>query len=174
MAVSETAFIRNKVHAMDKYQKLVIIAAGVVALDQATKYLIQKTILPMHTVKVIPGFFNLTHVSNPGGAFGFAADQSAFVRAILFLFISALALVFIFYFYRKTPASYRMLTTGFALVFGGAIGNLIDRIRFGTVVDFLHFYFRGLSYPSFNVADIAIVMGMLIFVYHLLFNKMPS
>jgi len=158
---------------MDKYQKLAIISTIVVVLDQVTKVAVQKAITPYHAIKVIPGFFNLTHVYNPGGAFGFAADQSAMVRAVLFLFISALALIFIFYFYKKTPDSYRMLATGFALIFGGAIGNLIDRIRFGTVVDFLSFYFRGWSWPSFNIADIAISAGMVIFVYHILFKKMP-
>ncbi len=159
---------------MDKYQKLAVISALVVALDQVTKTIVQQTINPYYSIKVIPGFFNLTHVYNPGGAFGFAADQSATVRAVLFLFVSALALIFIFYFYKKTPDSYRMLTTGLALIFGGAIGNLIDRIRFGTVVDFLDFYFRGMHWPSFNIADIAISAGMIIFVYHILFKKMPS
>lgn len=158
---------------MDKYQKLAIISTIVVVLDQVTKLAVQKAITPHHAIKVIPGFFNLTHVYNQGGAFGFAADQSAMVRAVLFLFVSALALVFIFYFYKKTPDSYRMLATGFALIFGGAIGNLIDRIRIGSVVDFLFFYVRGWSWPTFNIADIALFVGMAIFVYYILFKKLP-
>jgi len=162
------------VAGMDKYQKLALIGGAVVVLDQATKYIVQKSIAPYYSIKVIPGLFNLTHVYNPGGAFGFAANQSATVRAILFLFISALALIFIFYFYKKTPDAYRMLSLGLAPIFGGAIGNLIDRIRLGKVIDFLDFYFRGFNYPAFNIADCAISIGMLIFVYHILFKKMPA
>ncbi|MGD8293829.1 MAG: signal peptidase II, partial [Desulfobacterales bacterium] len=91
-----------------------------------------------------------------------------------FLFISSLAVGLIFYFYKKTPSSQPILATGFALIFGGAIGNLIDRIRFGNVVDFLDFYIGNHHWPAFNVADSAITIGISIFIFHLLLKKVPE
>jgi signal peptidase II len=80
----------------------------------------------------------------------------------------------IFYFYKKTPTEHSWLTAAFALIFGGAIGNLIDRIRFGMVIDFLDFYVGNLHWPAFNIADSAISIGIGIFLYHLIFKKMPE
>ncbi len=96
------------------------------------------------------------------------------VRTVIFLFISSLAVVLILYFYNKTPSTHAILATGFALVFGGAIGNLIDRFRFGNVVDFLDIYLGNFHWPAFNVADSAITIGIFIFILHLLFRKMPE
>ena len=159
--------------SFEKYSKLLLISVVIVALDQITKTIILNSLELYHSIKIIPGFFNITHIHNPGGAFGFLADQSASVRVIVFLFVSILALGFIFYFYRKTPETHKMLATGFALIFGGAIGNLIDRVRFGTVVDFLDVYIKNLHWPAFNIADSAITIGMGVFVYHVLARKMP-
>ena len=78
------------------------------------------------------------------------------------------------YFYNKTPKSFVLLSIGFALVIGGAVGNLIDRIRMGKVVDFLDFYIGNLHWPAFNVADSAVSIGMIIFVFHLVFKKLPE
>lgn len=158
----------------NKYIKLVIIAGGVVLLDQLTKALVQRTI-PLNTIiPVIGGFFNLTHIYNPGGAFGLMANLGATLRSIIFLFISSLAVGLIFYFYKKTPVHYTLLAAAFALIFGGAIGNLIDRIRFGKVIDFLDFYLGNQHWPAFNVADSAISIGIGIFLYHIVFKKMPG
>jgi len=101
------------------------------------------------------------------------ANYSPVLRSIVFLFFSSLAICLIFYFYKKTPREYSLLATGFALIFGGAIGNLIDRIRFGKVVDFLDFYIGSLHWPAFNVADSAVSIGVVIFVYHFFFKKLP-
>jgi signal peptidase II len=102
------------------------------------------------------------------------ANLSATLRAIIFLFISSLAVAVIFYFYKKTPAHYTFLAAAFALIFGGAIGNLIDRIRLGMVIDFLDFYLGNWHWPAFNVADSAISIGIGIFLYHIVFKKMPE
>jgi signal peptidase II len=159
---------------LNKYTKLAIIAGLIVIIDQITKAAILH-FLPLHeSVPVISGFFSLTHIHNQGGAFGFLADQSSVVRGIVFLLISGLAICLIFYFYAKTPKTHHFLTTGFAFVLGGATGNMIDRIRFGKVVDFLDFFIKELHWPAFNVADSAITTGMTIFVIHLLFNKLPE
>ena len=158
----------------NKYFKLAVIAGGVILLDQATKELVLRNIPLNTTIPVIGGFFNLTHIFNPGGAFGLMANLSPILRSFIFLYISSLAVGLIFYFYKKTPAQYAWLAAAFALILGGAIGNLIDRIRFGMVVDFLDFYLGNLHWPAFNIADSAISIGIGIFLYHLVFKKMPE
>ena len=158
----------------EKYIKLAIIAGSIIIFDQITKAVILNTLPLYESVTAIPGFFNITHIHNPGGAFGLFADQSLILRKILFLFISSLAVFFVLYFYSKTPKTHPLLATGFALIFGGAIGNLIDRVRFGEVVDFLDFYIGSWHWPAFNVADSAITIGMGILIYHVVLNKLPE
>ncbi len=143
-------------------------------LDQFTKGLILRYLPFNNTIPVIKGFFNITHIRNPGGAFWLMANLSPTLRSIIFLFVSSLAAGLIFYFYKKTPAKYSWLAAAFALIFGGAIGNLIDRIRFGMVIDFLDFYVGNLHWPAFNIADSAISIGIGIFLYHLMLKKMPE
>jgi signal peptidase II len=158
----------------NKYIRLVFVAGLVVLVDLITKALILKYV-PLHkSIPVITGIFDITHILNPGGAFGLMANMSVVVRTVVFLFISSLAVGLIFYFYIKTPREYTFLAAGFALIFGGAIGNLIDRVRFGMVVDFLDFYIGEHHWPAFNIADSAITVGIFIFLYHLLFKKMPE
>ncbi|MGD9975899.1 MAG: signal peptidase II [Desulfatirhabdiaceae bacterium] len=155
--------------------KLFLLVSGpVIVLDQITKAIILATLPILDSISVIPGFFNIVHVRNPGGAFGFMAGQGPMVRSILFLVISGLAAGVIIWLYRRTPASFRVLRFALTLIFGGAIGNIIDRIRFGEVVDFLDVYINDLHWPAFNVADSAITIGMTIMIYHVLFKKMPE
>ena len=85
-----------------------------------------------------------------------------------------LAIGLILYFYVHTPKTHLFLSLALALVFGGAVGNLIDRFRFGKVVDFLDVYVYDLHWPAFNVADSAITVGIVIFIYHLVLKKMPD
>ncbi len=157
-----------------KYLNLILIAGTVVILDQITKYLVLQNMPLYHSIPVIPGLFNLTHIHNPGGAFGFFAGQSLVVRKIVFLLMSSIAAVLVLYFYHQTPRTFPWLRVGLSLIFGGAVGNLIDRFRFGKVVDFLDFYLGSAHWPAFNIADSAITVGVTIFIIHLLFNKMPE
>ncbi|MBT8349747.1 MAG: signal peptidase II [Deltaproteobacteria bacterium] len=157
-----------------KYRRLAGIAGLIVVSDQITKALILKSMPLYHSVSVIPGFFNITHIHNPGGAFGFLASQSSTLRTIVFLLISSLAVGLVLWFYKQTPKTHPWLASAFAMIFGGAIGNLIDRIRFGKVVDFLDFYLGNLHWPAFNIADSAISIGITVFVIHLLFKKLPD
>ena len=161
-------------HWRGKYFWLAVIAGGIVIADQVTKFIILREVGLHASIPVIPGFFHITHIQNPGGAFGFLANQSAMVRGILFLAVSTLALVLVFWFYHKTPPTHRWLATGFALIIGGAIGNLIDRVRFGKVVDFLDFFIRGWHWPAFNVADSAITIGITIFIIHVVWGRIPD
>jgi len=159
--------------AIAKYLRFAMIAAGVILLDQATKMLVLRY-LPLHdSITVIPGFFSLTHVRNPGGAFGFMAQNSSPLRHWLFLLAAVFALGMILYFYHQTPRSHRFFGFALALIFGGAIGNLVDRLRFGEVVDFLDVYVGYLHWPTFNVADSAVTVGVIIFLLHIITKKMP-
>lgn len=160
--------------ASGKYGRLLLIAGTIVITDQITKAVVLAKMALYQSIIVIPGFFSLTHIQNPGGAFGFLAQQDATVRAAVFLVASALAIGLIFMFYRQIPKSHPVLASGLALIFGGAIGNLIDRVRFGKVIDFLDFYIGNLHYPAFNVADSAITIGGAIFLVHLVFRKLPE
>ena len=155
------------------YTKLAVISGLVVIIDQITKILIYKNLPLYHSITIIPGFFNITHIHNPGGAFGFMAHQNSSLRNFFFILLASIAVCLIFYFYKSTYRTHPFLASGFALILGGAIGNLIDRIRFGKVVDFLDFYVHNYHWPAFNVADSAITVGVTIFIFHLLFRKMP-
>jgi signal peptidase II len=158
----------------NKYARLWIVSGTIILLDQVTKWMVLKGIPLFHSIPVIPGFFNLVHIHNPGGAFGFLSSNTSGVKRFVFLFASSLAIGLILYLYRQAPKRQTWLSYGLALVFGGAVGNLIDRIWMGKVVDFLDFYIGSLHWPAFNVADSAVSAGMVIFVFHLLFNRFPE
>ncbi|MBW2591010.1 MAG: signal peptidase II, partial [Deltaproteobacteria bacterium] len=102
-----------------KYMRLFGVAGLIVIVDQITKALILKSMPLYHSVPVIPGFFNITHIQNPGGAFGFLANQSSNLRTMVFLVISSLAVGLIFWFYKNTPKTHPWLATAFAMIFGG-------------------------------------------------------
>ena len=156
------------------FKPFVMIAGLVVLLDQATKLLVLAKMPLYHSITVLPGFFNLTHIRNPGGAFGFMAAGSQGIRNLLFVGVSIVAMGLIVYFYRSTPKTYPYLASALAMIFGGAVGNLIDRLRFGEVVDFLDVYVGAYHWPAFNVADSAITVGITIFIAHLVLGKMPN
>ena len=139
---------------LDSYKiiQLLTVALPVAALDQATKALVMVFLEKYRSLTVIPGFFNLTHIYNPGGAFGFLATQGTAVRNIFFFAVSWLAILLVLYFFWRTPRSHRMLSIAFALILGGAIGNMIDRIRLGHVVDFLDFYVGRHHWPARTAA----------------------
>ena len=158
----------------NKYFFLISIAALVAILDQAIKLLVLVKIPAYGSIVVIPGFFDLTHIYNTGGAFGFLAGKSSLFRHLFFLTATAIAMGMIVYLYLKTPREFLFLRSGLAMILGGAVGNVIDRIRLGKVVDFLDLYVKDLHWPAFNIADSAITVGILIFIYHLLFQKMPE
>lgn len=154
--------------------RLILVSSTVVAADQITKFLITSYLSLYDHIEVIPGFFNINHVLNPGGAFGFFATQSLGVRRFVFLFLSTLVAGFVVWMYKRVARTHVFLSWGLALVFGGAVGNLIDRFRTGMVVDFLDFYLGAAHWPAFNIADSAISIGMAILIYHVVLNKLPE
>lgn len=159
---------------LNKLKLLALVSGGVLVSDQVTKALVLAHLPLGQSVPVISGFFDITHVHNPGGAFGFLAGMTPLARSWLFIAVSLLAAGLILYFYWQTSCGQPVLEVGLALVFGGAVGNLIDRIRFGVVVDFVDLYLGELHWPAFNVADSAITIGVFIFAFHLLFKKDPA
>lgn len=153
---------------------MILVSGCVVFADQITKYIIKINLALYDNIIVIEKFFNITHILNPGGAFGFFASQPLEVRKFIFLFMSSVVAIFVLWFYKRCAADFIFLSYGLALIFGGAIGNLIDRFRYGKVVDFLDFYIGSAHWPAFNVADSAISIGMGILIYHILFKKIPD
>jgi signal peptidase II len=138
-----------------------LISLAVLVLDQWTKWLVEVH-LPHHTAHpLIPGFLNLTHVRNTGVAFGlFATDHGGGSLLLVLLGLGALTAVGFYFWF--TPSKDRILLTALALVVGGAIGNLIDRISSGAVTDFIDVYVGNHHWPSFNVADSAISVGIVL------------
>ncbi len=154
--------------------RLILVSGSIISADQITKYLIKVNFVLYDNFIVIKNFFNITYILNPGGAFGFLANQSLEIRKLVFLLMSSLIACFVLWFYKKTASHFVFLSYGLALIFGGAVGNLIDRFQYGKVVDFLDFYIGTTHWPAFNVADSAISIGMGILVYHIIFNKVPD
>ena len=133
-------------------------AVGVVVLDQLTKAWVMKTIPLYGSVTVLPGFFDLVHIRNRGAAFGFLNRGDIEWQFWLFLAATLIACFAIFTLI-KGAAGKPWLSVGLGLILGGAAGNLIDRLRFRSVVDFLDIYWHGWHWPAFNVADMGICAG---------------
>ena len=154
--------------------RLGLVSSSVMFADQVSKLIIKNTFALHEQRVVIQNLFNLTYVLNPGGAFGFLSSGSPGVRKFIFLFLSSLVALFVVWFYHRCAKEYIFLSYGLAMIFGGAVGNLIDRFRYGVVIDFLDFYIGNAHWPAFNIADSAISIGMGILIYHILANKVPD
>lgn len=138
----------------------------VLFMDQLTKWVVQKHI-PLYGFKPVWPVLNLVHVQNTGASFGMFQDSN---RA--FIVLSVLILVFLAVMHKKLAADGPLTTAGLACLWGGALGNLIDRIRVGAVVDFLDFFWGPRHWPAFNVADSAITVGVtLMFLESLLHGR---
>ncbi|CAK8716778.1 Lipoprotein signal peptidase [Candidatus Electrothrix aarhusensis] len=141
-----------------------IIMALVVVGDQLSKLWILDNYALYESTAVIPGFFNLTFLRNNGAAFGMLSDMPLLWRQIFFISIAVVALVALVLMQRKMGKENAWYTLCFALIGGGAVGNVIDRVLYGSVVDFLDFYIGKYHWPAFNVADSGIFVGVTIFL----------
>jgi signal peptidase II len=150
---------------------LFMVSGGVILLDQLTKIVVQNLFFLGQSIAVIPGFFNLTYVRNPGAAFGFLASGNPAFVIPFFILISIVVVAGIVYYYRKSDPTQRLHRWGLALILGGAIGNLIDRVVYQSVVDFLDFYRGHYHWPAFNVADSAITIGVGLIILDMLLTK---
>ena len=137
-------------------RKWLALAAVIVVIDQITKYfIVQKFVL--HETLYLTPFFNLVRVHNTGAAFSMLADAGGWQR-VFFIAIAVVASVWVVWLLRRHPEQ-KLFCLALAMILGGAIGNLIDRVLFGSVVDFVQVHYAGYFFPAFNVADSAITCG---------------
>jgi signal peptidase II len=153
-----------------KYWVLLICLVIILALDQYTKYEVQQRIHLYQTIKVIDGFFNLTHLRNTGGAFGIFGGNKGGIGSLFFIALPLVAMGVILYLIHKLKEYERIFSLSLSLILSGAVGNLIDRVRYQEVVDFLDFHLFSYHWPAFNIADSAITIGIGLMVYELLFH----
>jgi len=139
---------------------LFLLASAVLAADQITKHLVAATLEPGQAIPVLPGWFQIRLIVNRGGLFGVLRDLPDPWRALLFSGIPLLASLGLVVFLLRTSPAQSLLRGGLALILGGAIGNLTDRLRLGHVVDFVDVFFRDHHWPAFNLADSAICVGV--------------
>src|SRR5437588_2762757 len=152
-----------------RYHLLITILA--VLGDRISKWLVAKNILLHDSVVVIPGFFRLTHVQNSGAAFGLLSDSPSPWKVGVLILFSLAALLVVSALLWKNSHAVNSTAVGLALIMGGALGNLWDRLLTGKVVDFLDFFVSGYHWPAFNIADSAIVIGAVLLVGEILFSK---
>jgi signal peptidase II len=131
-------------------------------LDQATKYWAEEDLQarPGKVIRVIDGFFDLRYARNPGAAFSLFSKMGPTTRGVFFIAVSVLAVALMLYLYRRMEERRPLYEWALGLLIGGALGNLVDRLRFNQVIDFLDFDLQFMRWPTFNVADSAIVIGI--------------
>ncbi|MES9926237.1 MAG: signal peptidase II [Candidatus Thiodiazotropha endolucinida] len=135
----------------------------VILLDQSTKQLAESTLTLYKSVRVLP-FFDLTLLYNKGAAFSFLSDQGGWQRWF-FIVLAIVVTVVLIGWLLRLKRDEQWVAVALSLIIGGAIGNVIDRILFGQVIDFLHFHYQQHYFPAFNVADSAITIGVIIMLY---------
>ena len=144
---------------------------AIVVFDQATKAIVDRT-MPLHdSIPIIDGFFNLTYIRNTGAAFGIFSGSHEIFRLPFLIGVSILAIGFILMMLKKLRDRETGLTMALAFILGGAVGNLIDRILYGEVIDFLDVYWSHYHWPAFNVADSFITIGVGITLFYLIRAK---
>lgn len=137
-----------------------LLALSVLVLDQTTKHLVTSTLTLYASVPVIPGLFHITVVTNRGALFGMLHDLPDPYRAALFTAVPIIAVGLMLVFQYHAAATETLTQTGLSLILGGALGNLIDRVRLGYVIDFLDVFIGSHHWPAFNVADSSICVGV--------------
>jgi signal peptidase II len=153
------------------HKLFIILAAGVLVLDQVSKAVVSAT-LKMHEVQpLIHGLLNFTRVHNTGAAFGLLAGQASPLRTGFFLAVSLVAMGVVLWMLYRLPSGQKVELVALSLIMGGALGNVFDRVRLGEVVDFIDVYYRSYHWPAFNVADSAISIGVVLLLYRLVFAK---
>ena len=145
--------------------------AIIVVADQITKQIVDRSMPLHHSIPVIDGFFNLTYIRNTGAAFGIFSGSAAAFRLPFLIIFSLIAIGFIVTMLRRLKKDEIGLITALSFILGGAIGNLIDRIVYGEVIDFLDLYWGRYHWPAFNLADSFITIGVVITLYYLIKAK---
>jgi signal peptidase II len=149
---------------------LLLVTMPLLILDQASKHLISAHFALFHTVPIVPGWLDLTYTLNPGAAFSLFATMPASFRHLFFIGLSIAAIVVLTMLILRRSMSLAS-KIAFALILGGTVGNLIDRVRLGEVVDFIYFHHAWFHYPVFNLADSAISVGVVLILILSLFSE---
>ena len=147
-----------------RYNMLLWVGGPVLLLDQITKIWVDNAMRLYETRPIVPGLFDLHYIRNTGAAFGFLSGTEATFRIPFFVLVSLVAIGIILYLFYKLDESEVMMPLALSLVLGGAIGNLVDRVRMGEVIDFLLVHYKSFHWPAFNVADIAITVGVFLLI----------
>ena len=156
---------------MKKNLPFFVLVLALVLVDQASKWMVAIH-LPLYSVRtIIPGFFNLTHIHNRGAIFGFFSQSGSGAVFIALTAASFLALGLVVYYFVKTPAAERSLKVALSLIMAGALGNQVDRVARGYVIDFLDFHIKNRHWPFFNVADSCITVGAVLLLILLLVRR---
>ncbi|MBM4298501.1 MAG: signal peptidase II [Deltaproteobacteria bacterium] len=145
--------------------------AAIVVVDQVTKLIVDRSMPLYHSIPIVDGFFNLTYVRNAGAAFGLFAGSAEIFRRPFLITVSIVAIGFTFNMLRRLHEDEKGLVTALAFILGGAVGNLIDRVFYGEVIDFLDCYLGSYHWPAFNVADSFITIGVGLTIYCLYRHK---
>ena len=135
-----------------------------------TKFWVTLHIPRHYSISVVEGFFNLTHIRNPGVAFGLFARHESEYKVLFLVVVTIIAIIAILSIFHQSPDNKRAVRVGLILIFSGAVGNLIDRILYGEVIDFLDIFYEGFHWPAFNVADACITTGVSFMIYDLFFG----
>ncbi|HEY2990995.1 MAG TPA: signal peptidase II [Candidatus Binatia bacterium] len=143
----------------------------IVGLDQATKLLVDRTLFLYQSIPMIENLFSLTYIRNTGAAFGLLAQSGELFRRTFLIAFSLAAIGFIIVMLRRLPEDEKLLTIALGFILGGAVGNLIDRLVYGEVIDFLDFYWSTYHWPAFNVADSFITVGVVLIMVRLATSK---
>ena len=159
---------------MSKKVFVASVAVTVVVLDQLTKWYIKENVALHTSIPVVDSLFNIVHVRNPGGAFNLLSQASDAVRIPFFAVATVVAIAALVYFIRQIPASQPWLLFAVAGVLGGAVGNFIDRVAYGEVIDFLDVYWGAYHWPAFNVADSFISIGVVVLLLYSIFVGIRS
>jgi signal peptidase II len=158
---------------MKKNGPYVLLMIALLALDQATKHLVARTVDLYQSIPVIPGFFNITRIHNKGAIFGsFSQTNNKLVFALLTA-ASLAALALVVYYFFKTPAGDKLMKVALTLIMAGALGNQFDRLVRGHVIDFLDFFIGKAHWPFFNAADSCITIGACLMLV-ILFRRKPE
>jgi len=147
------------------------LAVGVLILDQTTKALVSAALRLHESRPIIPGVLSLTLVHNTGAAFGILAGEHSPLRTGFFLVVSVVAMGVVLWLLWRLRPEQTVEAVALSLIFGGAVGNVIDRMRFGKVIDYIDVFYRSYHWPAFNVADAAISVGVFLLFWCLIVRK---
>jgi signal peptidase II len=164
--------IMNRVNTTSQFKaRLGIVSLAVLVVDQWTKHLAETSLAGRPPVSVVPGFIDLVHVENTGVAFGLFAAGSSTFGVLMLTLLGLVALGLVLYYFWRTPETNKGVLFALALILGGAVGNLVDRVMSGSVTDFIDVYVGTHHWPTFNAADSAITIGIVLLTFDALFGR---